>query len=139
MVNADADQVADVTLLPILFGCWLLVQSGWGFIGRPCLPMLWRLSIRPFASSALVTCMRMRRLLPCCADSGLMLLTVHDLCAELIGPAEFQSAGVHHQPEAFVAEIHTDTWTSFPHLAQALATLKCTRPGDPFGSAIFKF
>ena len=75
IVNADADQVVDVTLLPILFGCLLLVHNGWDFIGQPCWPMLRRLSIRLFASAGLVTCIRMSRLLPCCADSGLMLLT----------------------------------------------------------------
>ena len=44
MVNVDADQVADVTLLPILFGYLLLVHNGWVFLGQPCLPMMWRLS-----------------------------------------------------------------------------------------------
>ena len=39
----------------------------------------------------------------------------HDLCAELTSPTEFQSAGVHHQLEALVAEMHTDTWTSLVH------------------------
>ena len=33
--------------------------------------------------------------------------------------------------------MHTDTWTSFLHVARLLATLKGTRPGDPLGSAIF--
>ena len=70
---------------------------------------------------------------------GLDAADFHDLCAELTGPTEFQSAGVHHQLEALVAEMHTDTWTSFRHLAQVLATLKGARPLDPFGSAIFKF
>ena len=45
---------------------------------------------------------------------GLDAADFHDLCAELTGPTEFQSAGVHHQLEALVAEMHTDTWTSFP-------------------------
>ena len=35
--------------------------------------------------------------------------------------------------------MHTDTWTSYRHLAQVLATLKGTRPLDPVGSAIFNF
>ena len=70
---------------------------------------------------------------------GLDAADFHDLCAELTGPTEFQSAGVHHQLEALVAEMHTDTWTSFPQVAQVLATLKGTRPGDPFGRAMFNF
>ena len=47
---------------------------------------------------------------------GLDAADFHDLCAELTGPTEFQSAGVHHQLEALVAEMHSDTWTSFHYV-----------------------
>ena len=44
---------------------------------------------------------------------GLDAADLYDLCAEMNGPTECQSAGVHHQLEALVAEMHTETWTSF--------------------------
>ena len=139
MVDADADQVADVTLLSIQFVVfaaraqrlglyWAALLADVAAAFHSTIRQVWIGHLHSDESVAAL----LRRFGP---DAAVF----PDLCAELIGPTEFQSAGVHHQLDALVAEMHTDTWTSFLHVAQVLATLKCTRPGDPFGSAFFKF
>ena len=124
MVNADADQVADVTLLPHTVRLFAAraqrLGRSWAASFTDVVAAF-HSTIRQFCIGRLQSDESVAALL---RRFGLDAADFNDLCAELTGPTEFQSAGVHHQLEALVAEMHTDTWTSFLHVAQVLATLK---------------
>ena len=96
MVNADADHIADVILLPILFGCLMLVQSGWDFLGQPCFTDVvaaFHSTIRQLCIGHLHADESVAALL---RRFGLDAADFYDVCTELTGPTEFQSAGMRH-------------------------------------------
>ena len=101
MVNADADQVADVTLLPHTVRLFVArakrLGLSWAALFTDVVAAF-HSTIRQFCIGHLHSDESVAALL---RRFGLDAADFHDLCAELTGPTEFPSAGVHHQLEAF--------------------------------------